>query len=77
LEDYQGAIADHTQAIALNQQLAEAYKARGRIYWQLGDRDLAIKDLETALALFQTQENVVSQQEALTQLQEWQGLTTN
>lgn len=73
LEDYQGAIADHTQAIALNEQLAEAYKARGKIYWQLGDRRLAIQDLERALVIFQTQENVVSQQETLIQLQEWQG----
>ncbi|MBE9203376.1 tetratricopeptide repeat protein [Synechocystis salina LEGE 06099] len=73
IADYQGAIKDHSQAITLNPQLAEAYKARGKIYWQLGDQSQAIADLETALALFSAQENIVSQREAWEQLQTWRG----
>ncbi|WLT37333.1 hypothetical protein NON20_15605 [Synechocystis sp. B12] len=53
--------------------MAEAYKARGKIYWQLGEQAQAIADLEAPLALFSDQENLVSQREAWEQLQTWHG----
>jgi tetratricopeptide (TPR) repeat protein len=42
--DYQRAIADYTQAIALNLHDIDAYYQRGNCYSQLGDKQAAIED---------------------------------
>ncbi len=44
LGDYQGAIADYTQAIQINPQDAHAYYNRGNIHYDLGDYESAIAD---------------------------------
>ncbi|MDJ0800339.1 MAG: tetratricopeptide repeat protein [Calothrix sp. MO_167.B12] len=44
LGDYQGAIADYTQAIQINPQDADAYYNRGNIHYDLGDYESAIAD---------------------------------
>ena len=44
LGDYQGAIADYTQAIQINPQDAHAYYNRGNIHYDLGDYENAIAD---------------------------------
>jgi tetratricopeptide (TPR) repeat protein len=45
------AIADYTQALKLDPNLAAAYYERGGSYWLIGDYDRAIKDFNTALRL--------------------------
>jgi tetratricopeptide (TPR) repeat protein len=45
------AIADYTQAIALDPKNANAYIHRGFAYYSKGQKNLAIEDLETALGL--------------------------
>ncbi|MTJ34967.1 tetratricopeptide repeat-containing serine protease family protein, partial [Dolichospermum sp. UHCC 0260] len=47
--DKQGAIADYTQAIKMNPNLAELYNNRGAARYDLGDRQGAIADLNQAL----------------------------
>ncbi|WP_088240111.1 tetratricopeptide repeat protein [Calothrix rhizosoleniae] len=44
LGDYQGAIADYTQAIQINSQDAHAYYNRGHIHYDLGNYESAIAD---------------------------------
>lgn len=72
IQDYQGAIADQTKAITINPQLAEAYQARGKLHWQLGDRRSAKQDLQTAIALFESQGNDSSYHQAKTLMNQWQ-----
>ncbi len=72
LMDFQGAIADQTQAIVYQADLAEAYQARGQVYWQLGQKSLAIADLQKALQLYQQQDNPISEQEIQQRLERWQ-----
>ena len=49
--DYQKAIDYYTKAIELNSQIADAYINRSAAYESTGDLDLALQDLDTALAL--------------------------
>ena len=49
--DYDQAIADFDEAIALDPQDALAYANRGYAYYNLGDDDKAIADYERALEL--------------------------
>ena len=56
--DYSGAVAEYTQAIALNPNFAEAYNNRGLAYFRLADRehnpsylDQAVADYNRALEL--------------------------
>ena len=49
--DYNKAIADCTEAIRLNPQLAEAYAGRGCAYVEKGDHDKAISDFTEAIHL--------------------------
>ena len=49
--DYQGAIADYTQAIKLDPQDATAYNNRGLAYYNLGDNKGAIADYTQAIAI--------------------------
>ncbi|WP_255014733.1 tetratricopeptide repeat-containing serine protease family protein [Cyanobium sp. BA20m-p-22] len=51
LGDKQGAIADYSQAIAINPQLAQAYNNRGNIKRDLGDKQGAIADYNQAIAI--------------------------
>lgn len=50
-EDYRGAIADYTQALARNPQLVEAYNARGVAHGRLDEVETAITDFTQAIAL--------------------------
>jgi hypothetical protein len=47
--DYQGAIADYTQAIQLQPDLAAAYYNRGLVKYNLGDKQGAIADYNQAI----------------------------
>ncbi len=49
--DYDRAIADYTQAIAINPQDAEYYIARGYAYDRKGDHDHATADFSKAAAI--------------------------
>jgi tetratricopeptide (TPR) repeat protein len=49
--DYDGAIADYTEALCLNPQLAAAYNNRGWVRYNQRDYDSAIADYEAALRL--------------------------
>ncbi len=49
LGNYQEAIKDYNQAIAINQNYAEAYNKRGLCYYKLGELSEAIKDFTKAL----------------------------
>jgi tetratricopeptide (TPR) repeat protein len=49
--DYQGAIRDYDQAIALNSQYAEAYAGRGEVRGDLGDFQGALQDSDRAIVL--------------------------
>lgn len=49
--DYQGAIRDYDQAIALNPQYAEAYASRGDARASLSDFQGALKDVDQAIVL--------------------------
>ena len=48
--DYKGAIADLSQAIALNPNEAEFYYQRGLILGELSDRQSAVQDFDDAIA---------------------------
>ncbi len=58
LGDYQGAIADYTQAISLKPDYASAYINRGVVKSALGDKQGAIADLQEAARLSQRQGNI-------------------
>ena len=49
--DYDGAIADCTEAIRLNPHFAEAYNRRGAAYYSKGDYPLAFADFKQVLRL--------------------------
>jgi tetratricopeptide (TPR) repeat protein len=49
--DHDAALADLTEALALNPQLAIAYYERGIVYDSLGDFDKAVADYSAAVAL--------------------------
>jgi len=51
LGDKQGAIADYTQAIAINPRWAKAYYNRGVIKYYLGDKQGATADYNQAIAI--------------------------
>jgi len=51
IKDYQGALEDYNQAIALNPQFAEAYLKRGAIRYKLGDDRGVLKDCNAALSI--------------------------
>jgi tetratricopeptide (TPR) repeat protein len=51
LHDNQGAVADYTQAIALNPRLVLAYNNRGNLRQHFGDIDGAISDFSHVLAI--------------------------
>ena len=55
LEDYQGAIADFSQAIEINPNCVIAYNARGNVRSTLGDEKQAGLDFQTATELEQQQ----------------------
>jgi len=48
--DYRGAIADLSQAIALNPNEADYYYQRGLILGELSDRQSAVRDFDDAIA---------------------------
>lgn len=49
---YHDAIAEFTQAIALNPELAQAHYARGVVYWrELNDYERAVRDFTRALEI--------------------------
>jgi tetratricopeptide (TPR) repeat protein len=50
-KDYDGAIADYTEAIRLNPNGATAYSNRGLAYLKKGDHDQAIADFTEAIQL--------------------------
>ena len=54
-EKWDLALADYTQAIKLNPNLAEAYFMRGAVYGQLGDINKAREYLQRAAQLFLAQ----------------------
>ncbi len=49
--EYKAAIKDYNQAIAINQNYADAYNKRGLCYYKLGEPSEAIKDFTKALYL--------------------------
>ena len=49
--DYRGAIADYTEAIRLKPDYIHAYAGRGLAFQELGEKEIAQKDLEYALLL--------------------------
>jgi predicted negative regulator of RcsB-dependent stress response len=51
LDDKQGAIADYSQAIAINPQKANAYHNRGNAKVGLGDKQGACSDFKKAASL--------------------------
>ena len=59
------AIADYNKAIQINLNYALAYTGRGLIWKQLGDKQKAVKDLQTAAQLFQKQGNMTAYQKAM------------
>ncbi len=58
LTDWNQAIKDYTQAIALNAEYVEAYYSRGLIYSKLDDPKSAIQDLRQAAKLYFKQNNL-------------------
>ena len=60
LDDYKGAIEDFTQAIRLDPRDASAYKNRGVLRANLGDRQGTLKDLREAARLFLEQKDMDS-----------------
>ena len=50
-DEYERAIADHTKAIALDPNDANAYYNRGVAYEQKGDKDQAIADFRKVLEI--------------------------
>jgi lipoprotein NlpI len=51
LGDKEGAIADYSQAIAINPQRADAYNERGNVKLELGDKQGAVVDYNQAIAI--------------------------
>jgi tetratricopeptide (TPR) repeat protein len=47
-EDFENAVTTYTKALALDEELGEAYAKRGRAYLALGEADKAIDDLDSA-----------------------------
>lgn len=70
--DYQGAIADYTQAIRLHPNYASAYYNRGLGRKEQGDKRSAIADFQKAANLYQQQGNSKCYQNALNRLNELQ-----
>jgi tetratricopeptide (TPR) repeat protein len=66
LKDYQKALADSTQAISLQPDLAATYYNRALIYYDLKDYQKALTDIEKATQLFCQQGSPKCQQ-----AQEW------
>ncbi|MBD2130419.1 DnaJ domain-containing protein [Microcoleus sp. FACHB-1] len=50
-KDYQGAVADYTEAIELNPHFVEAYIKRGATLYKMGDARGALKDCSQALRI--------------------------
>ncbi len=55
-EDFEAAILDFTQAIQMDPSFAKAYKNRAQAYTMIGALSQARSDYETALSLFEVQE---------------------
>jgi tetratricopeptide (TPR) repeat protein len=51
LRDFQGAIADYTQAIRLHPNLAYAYTRRGEAYYWLANYQRALADSDKAIQM--------------------------
>ena len=71
-QDYQGALADYTQAITLDPHYAEAYTNRGFARNAQGDKTRAIEDLRKAADLYQQQGKTSDYQRALDRIKEFQ-----
>ncbi len=70
-ENYQGAVEDYNQIIQnQNWNYAPLYYQRGLAYRQLGDKQAAIADFQTAAELYKQQENQDFYQEAIKRIQE-------
>jgi regulator of sirC expression with transglutaminase-like and TPR domain len=50
-QDWDHALADYQQAIALKPDLVEAYLNRGLVYSQMGEEEKAIADFQKVLEL--------------------------
>jgi tetratricopeptide (TPR) repeat protein len=62
------ALADYTQAIALDPKEAFAYYNRGLLYQKRGERDAAIADFQKARDLFQNPHQIQDASDRLNEL---------
>jgi tetratricopeptide (TPR) repeat protein len=66
--DYQGALVDYTQAIAIERDYADAYRNRGKVYVALGKKSEALADFQKAADLYQQQGKTSDYQEILKEI---------
>jgi tetratricopeptide (TPR) repeat protein len=45
------AISDYTKALKINPRMAEAYQERAKVYEKIGDKKLALEDLQKVAEL--------------------------
>jgi tetratricopeptide (TPR) repeat protein len=61
-QQYQLAIADYSQGIALQPDIAGRYRDRAAVYLEMGDQEHALEDAEKAVQLNPTSENAAELQ---------------
>ncbi|MFQ4143455.1 tetratricopeptide repeat protein [Chlorogloeopsis sp. ULAP02] len=64
LGDYEGAIADYTQAININSKDADAYFNRGNALYNLGNKQAAIENFRQAAEIYRREGNLAGQKKA-------------
>lgn len=69
LGNQKSAIADHTLAIKMNAEFAEAHQALGFLLLEVGDKTQGMKHLEIAAQLYQKQNNTIAHSRLTKQLQ--------
>ena len=58
-------MADYTQAIKLNPNLADAYRNRRFVYFRIGDVNKVREDIQRAAQLFRNQSNTAGYEQAI------------
>lgn len=70
-QEWSKALADFERVIALNSNDAETYTRRGFVRFKIGDKPVAISDLQQAQKLFSAQGNSAGYEKIFRMLKQW------